>query len=121
MGKASSAKMLRGSSATLHTESNVPCSHTHLSVLHRSLLDTIPHTLHIQYVWLLLSLLLPQLLLVSAILPSLSLCLSQPNTRRNAVISGKNMLKLILSSSIHETNNANVYLIGYYYCINLKM
>lgn len=48
MGK---AKMLTGSSATLHTESNVPCSHTHLAVLHRRLLDTIPHTLHIQRVW----------------------------------------------------------------------
>lgn len=55
MGKASSAKRLRGSSATLHTESNVSFSHTHPSVLHRSLLDTIPHTLLIQYVWLLLS------------------------------------------------------------------
>lgn len=38
MGKVSSAKMLRGSSATLHTESNVPCTHTPI-FLHRSLLD----------------------------------------------------------------------------------
>lgn len=46
-------QMLRGSSATLHTESNVPCTHTPI-LLHRSLLDTISHTLHGQYAWLLL-------------------------------------------------------------------
>lgn len=43
MDKVSSAKMLRGSSAALHAESNVPCTQTPI-FLHRSLLDTIPHT-----------------------------------------------------------------------------
>lgn len=45
MDKVGSAKMLRGSFAALHAESNVPRTQTPI-FLHRSLLDTIPHTLH---------------------------------------------------------------------------
>lgn len=71
MGKGSPAKRLRGSSATLHTESNVPCSHTNLSVLHRSLLDTIPQTLHTVCLAAVFLLLQQLLLLLSPILPPL--------------------------------------------------
>lgn len=58
----------------------VMCPALTLSVLHRSLLDSIPHTLHNYTVCLVAAFLLP-LLLVSAILPPLSL---YHNTHRNA-------------------------------------